>query len=74
MKKRRKRSKPIYYCVVLPTRNAKFSMGAVFGCSTKPKVARQRLERGINRGMKGLRIDTTFHPPKGYAKWLPPTH
>lgn len=48
-------------------------MGAVYGCSTKPAVAQKRLERAIDRGAKNLRIDTTFHPPRGYGKWLPPT-
>lgn len=48
-------------------------MGAIYGCSTKPEVANKHLERAIDRGAKNLRIDTTFNPPRGYAKWLPPT-
>lgn len=70
---KRRRSKPIYYCVVMPTRSMSVTMGAVYGCSTKPEVAKKRLERAIDRGAKNLRIDTTFHPPKDYGKWLPPT-
>lgn len=71
---RKRRSKRVYYCVVMPTRHARFSMGAVYGCSTKPEVAKAHLERAIDRGATRLRIDTTFSPPKGYGKWLPPTH
>lgn len=58
----------------MPTRHASYSMGAVYGCSTKQTVAKAHLERAIDRGMKSLRIDTTFSPPKGYGKWLPPAH
>lgn len=74
MKPKRKRSKLLYYCVVMPTRHMSVTMGAVYGCTTKPAEAKRRLERAIDRGMKSLRIDTTFHPPKGSSKWLPPTN
>ncbi len=71
---KRRRSKRIYYCVVMPTRHMSVTMGAVYGCSTKREVAQAHLERAIDRGARSFRIDTTFNPPKGYSKWLHPAH